>query len=135
LSASIKCLGGTYTDLDGQSVCKKCLAGTFCPTAGLTTPTTCPAGSYCLDGSIAPTLCNFGNAYEAAFCPWTGMGRDDILKTNWGTWPTNYNTCQSDKRTVDCDYYASRPDERMFLGNYKYPTRNDLQPRTSAPIW
>ena len=138
LTIPTKCPTGTYNSLTGKKLltdCLKCAIGSYCPTDGLTTPTTCPAGSYCLDGSIAPTLCNFGNAYEAPFCPWTGMGKDDILKTNWGTWPTNYNTCQSDKLVTDCNYYASRrgpPDERMFLGNSKYP--QPLPPFTSA-IW
>ena len=134
LSEPTTCPVGSYCPTTGLFVPTTCPAGSYCPTTGLSVPTECPAGSYCPVRSSAPIKCNFGNAYEAPFCPWTGMKEDDILKTNWGTWPTNYNTCQSDKLVTDCNYYASRrgpPDERMFLGNSKYPKP---LPFTSA-IW
>ena len=104
------CPDGTYTDATGKSVC---IDG--------------PAGTFCENGN--KILCKFGDAYEAPFCPYTKMTKNNILKTNWGTWPTNSNKCQSDTTVGTCDAYAAIDNPRViFTSNALYPGRGTLVP-------
>ena len=54
------CSPGTYSALEGQSVCRECPAGVYCP-AESQQGTPCPPHHYCLPGSSLPRACPDGS--------------------------------------------------------------------------
>ena len=144
------CCNASSSIMSSEKIAKNpaCKAGYFCDnsTEGTKFVTRlCQPGSYCDEKgrhscfiqSKSWTAKNGDGNYEGPFCPEIGTTRSEVLKANYGTWPTGRGTCQSDTILERCRARSinlrDRSSERKSMfRNYDSP--NDLSTSNNS-LW